>query len=378
MWQQELKDLNVSIHLISTGAGAGLQNELWSICGSSAYLSGASFPYAQEEQEEILGFMPTKFCSKEAAIDLASAAYMKAFQFGKKSPVGIGITASVATDKPHRGEHCFYTCVITDTKAIVGHYPLIKGSGAAKRIGDGHDVDFNSLFMMLDALGLVDALSSKQYEDAMEIARARFFERPFFSADGKRHSTVEDMNQYGLLSGSFNPPHEGHFGMASAFAHMDRHKVLFEMPDNPPHKPALSIHDLLKRAKMLKGQDRIFTHTPMFIDKVKAFPGMPLIIGTDTLDRLLDPKWGISINDFVRALNDNNTDIFVAQRMVDGKLLLVNDVLAKYRGILEANALMWLLESTHDLPGKWDISSTELRKQKEQDNGSQEDTEEDR
>ena len=360
MWQQELKDLNVIIHVISTGAGAGLQKELWEVCGSSAYLSGASFPYAPEEQEEILGFMPTKFCSKEAAIDLASAAYMKAFQFGKKSPVGIGITASVATDKPHRGEHCFYTSVITNDKVLVDCFSVLKGSGTEKRHEDGAKVDFDSLFMMLDVLGLVTGTYSKQYEDATEIARTRFFERPFFSADGKRHATIEDTGQYGLLSGSFNPPHEGHFGMANAFIHEHRYKVLFEMPDNPPHKAALSIQDLLKRAKMFKGRDRIFTHAPMFIDKIRAFPGMPLIVGSDTLDRLLDPKWGINIDDLINAIY-NSADLFVAKRMVDGKLLSVEDVFAKYKGILDAGAIMLLSSLIHDLPGQWDISSTEIR-----------------
>ena len=48
MWSDKLKEAGVSIHVIATGAGAGIQQRLWEIPVSSAYLSGCSFPYAQE------------------------------------------------------------------------------------------------------------------------------------------------------------------------------------------------------------------------------------------------------------------------------------------------------------------------------------------
>lgn len=366
MWQQALKELNVSIHIIATGAGAGLQKELWATCGSSAYLSGASFPYAIEEQEELLGFMPTKFCCKETAIDLASAAYMKAFRFGGKSPIGIGITASVATEKAHRGEHGFYTCVMTDTQIVADYFPLTKGEGTQKRYDDGAQCDFDSLFMLLSSLNLTGD-RNKEYPDVTNIALKRFFDKPFFAADGKRYSTITNTKQYGLLSGSFNPPHEGHFGIADAFSednnsfHEGRQKVLFETAFNPPHKNVLTVQDLLKRAKMLCGKDRIFTNIPFFIDKVKAFPGMPLIVGTDTLDRMLDPKWKIDMEEFLKTINNIGNDIFVVNRIVDNKLLSINDVFAKYKDILPDDVYRCLKEMVHHLPGQWDISSSELR-----------------
>src|SRR5271170_6924996 len=116
MLQDDLKEAGVNIHVIATGAGAGLQQMLWETPGSSAYLSGASFPYSAEEQEELLGFMPEHFCSEENAIDLASAAYMKAYKFGGKKPIGVGIAASVASDREHRGTLRVFCCVISNDK----------------------------------------------------------------------------------------------------------------------------------------------------------------------------------------------------------------------------------------------------------------------
>ena len=43
MWQDKFKDADINIHVITTGAGAGLQQLLWNEPGSSAYLGGGSF-----------------------------------------------------------------------------------------------------------------------------------------------------------------------------------------------------------------------------------------------------------------------------------------------------------------------------------------------
>ncbi len=56
IWHDELKRAGISIHCICTGAGAGLQQLFWMIPGSSAYLSGCSFPYETIQTNATLGF----------------------------------------------------------------------------------------------------------------------------------------------------------------------------------------------------------------------------------------------------------------------------------------------------------------------------------
>src|SRR6185369_2016869 len=141
IWKDALKRAGVSIHVIATGAGAGLQQLLWEVPGSSAYLSGATFPYSEEEQAELLGFMPEHFCSEEAAIDLASAAYMKAYKFNGPRPVGVGITASVASEKEHRGDHRVHACVITNDFVRSVSVTLVEGVGSEQRVKGGKGVD---------------------------------------------------------------------------------------------------------------------------------------------------------------------------------------------------------------------------------------------
>ncbi len=359
LWEDKLKKADVSIHVIATGAGAGIQQALWSVPGSSAYLSGASFPYAMEETEELLGFKPEHFCDEAAAIDLASAAYMKAYRWGGKRPVGLGITASVASEKEHRGDHRFFMCVITDERIWTKKVTLTKGVGARVRQNDGAICDDAGLMMLLDATNTsVWPAEVESYKDATELARSRFFARPFFTADGRRSVKIENTKNYALMPGSFNPPHEGHLGLADNFRLNHGQNVVFEIGTNPPHKTPPTVQDLLKRAKLLRGRDVLFTQDiPMYLEKARAFPQMSMIVGADTLLRMLDPRWGINIPDMLEELDVLDNRFYVAGRLVDGKFVTRDDIVKslphpKYKDNFIA------------LDGRWDVSSTELRNKK--------------
>src|SRR6185369_5354084 len=211
-WQDELKNAGINIHVIATGGGAGLQEALWHVPGSSTYLSGASFPYAQDEQIELLGFTPEHFCSEEAAIDLASAAYMKAFKFGGKKPVGLGITASVASEKAHRGDHRVFVCIMTDDRVRLSSIILEKGVGATARHRDGMTCDEMGLSLLLETV-CPNAEGGPSYpyqiHDVTAKASIQFFKHPFFTANGKRVAQVPQgaERSYAMMPGSFNPPH---------------------------------------------------------------------------------------------------------------------------------------------------------------------------
>ena len=354
LWQEELKQANVSIHVIATGAGAGLQQKLWEVCGSSTYLSGASFPYAQEEQAELLGFMPEHFCSMEAAVDLASAAYMKAYRFGGKKPVGVGLTASVASEHEHHGDHRVFVCVMTDTRVLTHQYTFLKGTGDALRQLNGESCDDIGFYLLSDAVGIDPVVYMMSAQDATELATQRFFMRPFFHTGGTRdNGTLQDNDA--LMAGAFNPPHDGHFGMAQAYKEALGGDTVFEITVDPPHKDPLTVQDMLKRAKLLQGRSRIFSKgDPMYIDKVRRFPGHPILMGADAALRLFDPKWGVSLKDFLNAIEQGGVPVYVAERMIDNKLVTASDI--GYKCIV---AHSW--SPFVPLKGHWDISSTQLR-----------------
>lgn len=365
-WSDKLKEANVSIHVITTGGGAGLQQLLWEVPGSSAYLSGASFPYSPEEQEELLGFMPEHFCSEESAIDLASAAYMKAYKFGGKKPVGLGITASVASEKIHRGDHRVFACIITEDQVRTCQYTLEKGVGSEVRLLDGETCDDIGLLLLAETL----TLSEVEYthpdhpyhtQRAEDRAKARFFERPFFAANGKRLATMTANKHVALMPGAYNPPHEGHFGTAQHVMDEFGRTVVYEVTAEPPHKEALSVQLLLQRAKLLQGNDRFFTRkAPFYLDKARAFPGIPLVLGADAMVRMLDPKWGIDLKEMFQAFRKLETKLLIAGRTIGDKFVTVDDISKDLR---LADPHVWGYAQSVMLPisGRFDISSTELR-----------------
>src|SRR5690349_12706819 len=105
---------NIKVFAYATGAGAGFQERLWSIPGCSSIFMGAELPYDPRLTIDILGYKPNKFVSREVAIELAMRAYMRAYFFEDKAHnvIGLGLTASVASTKIHRGEHQFFIAAI--------------------------------------------------------------------------------------------------------------------------------------------------------------------------------------------------------------------------------------------------------------------------
>ncbi len=367
MWLEELKELGVNIHVIATGAGAGIQQNLWSMPGSSAYLSGCSFPYSTEETAELLGFTPENFCSEETAVDLAAAAYMKAYKFGGKKPVGVGMTATVASEKEHRGDNRIHACIITNDDVRTYSLKLEKKIGWDSRLSDGFTADDMFISILTDTLGLhcPAEIEHLEHNKAVDLAKIRFFKRPFFTANGKRLAELPHNDKkyypyhpYALMPGAFNPPHEGHFGTADAMLIDYGKSVVFEVTAEPPHKEFLTVQQLLQRAKLLQGRDRIFTRKePLYIDKARSFNGISLVVGADAMLRMLDPKWGVDPQKLLAELNSYHTKLYLVGREIDGKFITINDII---KGLTPNQAALFHY-MVMPINGKWDVSSTELR-----------------
>jgi cytidyltransferase-like protein len=346
------------LYVAATGAGAGLQGRLWDVPGASSFLAGASFPYAQDATAEFLGFEPTHgYCSREMAIDLAMESYRRAYDpQSKAEPVGLGITASVASLQAHRGEHRVHVAVMArDCGILAMHIGLPKDVGAAARRADGETTDRVGLSLLMIALGMPE-LAEPFTEGAFPMsyqARELFFERGLFASDGQRVSSrLLGSSNVAFLPGSFNPPHNGHFGAAEAVRALTGKRIIFSVTANPPHKDPLGLHDMLERAKMLRGKDVVFTEgDALFIEKARRFPGASFIVGADTARRMLDPKW-CPVEPMIDEFRDLGTKFYVLGRVQDdGGFVTLAD-------IPEARGLGDIFKH---VDGRWDISSTQLR-----------------
>jgi nicotinic acid mononucleotide adenylyltransferase/nicotinamide mononucleotide (NMN) deamidase PncC len=350
---ERLRDeVTARVYVACAGGGAGLQQMLWSVPGASSFLVGATFPYATDAVDEVIGFAPERYCSEATAMDLASAAFTRAG--GGHAAVGVGVTAKVASVEAHRGPHRVFAASVTRRQARLYSMDLDKGEATEARARDGARADALGLVALLDAVGLPsDALRSETGEyavtDASELGRERLFTRPMFRANGAREPAPEKLRL--AFPGTFDPPHSGHLGMAVAVEALTGTRPVMWITAEPPHKPPVPFAELLRRARRLHGYDVLFSRgEPLYIDKARRYPGCAFLIGSDSLVRLLDPKWGLDVPALVKEFTELGTRFYVTSRVTDGTLLTLGDIPDAPRHLCI------------EVDGRWDVSSTELRR----------------
>lgn len=111
-----------------------------------------------------------------------------------------------------------------------------------------------------------------------------------------------------VLSGSFNPLHDGHLEMMSvASKKYPKHKPLFELSLHNADKGGISEEAINKRIEQFtsRNMELALTNAPLFIQKAALFPDSVFLIGFDTYIRIIDTKYyNDSKEDFKKAMKD--------------------------------------------------------------------------
>lgn len=363
-----------SLYIYATGAGAGLQQLAWEIPGASGFFSGAGFPYAQDDTQRVLGFVPESYVSAETALDLALAAYVRAWKPGREA-LGLGLTCSVASAHPHRGEHRIVAAVFSESGCSVISVVIAKGQGAAQRKRDGAFADrigLNTLALAIGAVSggqLMDLVreygaTAEFFADALPMARARLLGRPFFRAGACRGGLGEILPRNTVfLAGAFNPPHAAHFGSAQkaletlALRYGEYREAVFSTTVNPPHKDALSVAEMLQRIRLMEGHDFVLTEDdPLFLDKARRFPGAYFIMGADALIRFLDPKWGQPVREMLAEFEGLQTKFLIPGRVVEGSYVQWEQVREQFSESLQGYDHLFI-----PVDFRLDLSSSQIR-----------------
>ena len=358
-----------------TGAGAQALAWLLAVPGASRTLLEATVPYGQRSMVELLGREPDQYVSRETAVEMARAAYLRGLRLREDiTPVvGLACTASIATDRLKRGEHRCSVAAWCESGAI--SYDLNLAKGERDRPGEEELVSRLVLHTLGQACGIepglplglkgTERLEMRQTDHYAPIRR--FLDR---TADvGGEAGTVSvhpdgrtaenEPVHGGVLPGSFSPLHHGHEQLAKLVSEELGAPVTFELSVVNVDKPTLTEEQVRRRLRQFQGRWNVaLTRAPRFRQKAALFPGCTFVIGWDTAVRLVDPSYYDGRQETVReALTEMRAygcRYLVAGRLNEGRFMTLDEVPVP-KGFED------MFEPVSADRFRADVSSTELR-----------------
>ena len=344
-----LRDLVLKIHetphkavLAVTGGGAEVFGELLKYGQGSNTVLEATVPYNQKAFDRYVKGTPDKYCSPEAARDLAMASYQRAISYlgtddadGLLQSIGIGASCSLAKDNERAGrEH--HAFIAIQTSQYTRTYEIqLTGKGYSRELEESM-VAMVILSGLASASGLEDqAKKAMEYFGDFLKTTETFTEGTpeiFQLLTGQIKSLtvgvakgMEYNENRVIFPGSFNPFHPAHETMAAKAHEITGKKVDLEVCVHNVDKPALSFTEFrarLDRLVELKSKpwcgDIHFTALPTFMAKSEHFYGATFVVGWDTFVRISDPKYG-KLDAVVNMLQQQNAKFIVFHRTMNGK-----------------------------------------------------------
>ncbi len=305
-WQQFIAALHASGHkaaLAITGGGSGAIGELLRVPGGSRLLVEAQVPYDTQALATFLGFAPAQACSADTAIAMAQTARARAAAVvpADANLIGLGATAALVSDRPRKGEHRFHIAVATATR--IAHCTCVLAKGRRDRAGEEDLVSRAIILWLAKACG-VAAPSLHSLLDADEtfaeadIAATDMIDQ--LLAGQVARVTVQPDGQVMLaaprssvlMPGSFNPVHEGHMSLARTAETLRQQPLAFEISVTNVDKPPLAGEAVRSRLTQFAWKAPVeLTRAPTFLEKSRLFPRATFVIGADTAERLVAPKY---------------------------------------------------------------------------------------
>lgn len=246
--------------LVTTGGGSGALHALLTTPGASRFVADAHIPYSPEALERLLGEKAEHSVSPATARALAEKAFFQCLENvdavssprfpasehsgGKFPNIGISCTSALQTDRERRGDDRAFICIKTAETEKLYALCFSKTSRAAQ-----------------------EALLSEWL--LVLIAQAVGAERGL------------------MLSGSFNPVHQGHCNLLKVAEEMTGLHCIFELSCANVDKPETPEEECLRRASAIRDIPVALTHAPRFVQKAELFPKTIFVLGYDTAERLI-------------------------------------------------------------------------------------------
>ncbi|KRX05559.1 hypothetical protein PPERSA_12737 [Pseudocohnilembus persalinus] len=336
---------NHKLVLYVTGCGAKALHEFTQYPGSSSFAQEAKCVYGmgstilENNLQE-----PEKYVSQQLANNLAINALKQSHKItyteqqiiNKKTEVqqweqsiGLGLTGSIKSAQPKKGKHQCYITAIKTNKIVSIHLDLEKDTRTRDEedelisfkvwqlVSYLSDPTFDFQQIVESNIKQNDKLTVLQNEDLTpqyflnqlgNLQNLTFFAPQIFALSLNHYKSI-------MLSGSFNPLHEAHLQMlekAAKTLNLPKQQQYLEMAIKNADKGEIDYSEVKKRIDQVFQTDNnlqlIVSCKSLFIEKTQFLHDSHMILGIDTLKRLVDKKYYgncdeqklITLSEFVR------------------------------------------------------------------------------
>ncbi len=366
---RQIHDSKTRLVLSFSGGGSETLSELLSVPGASRTVLEAVVPYSQQALCRWLGGSPDQFCSARTARAMAMSAFLRACEY--ESPegyplAGVGVTASLASDRPKRGPHRIHLAVQTVDQTIVQSVKLTKD----RRTRPEEEAISSAL-----VLNLVAEICGVTQETPPELLEGETVVRQEKMASpawcdlllGKREAILHDESAAirgparALFSGAFNPIHVGHAEMVRVAAEILGTQVDYEISILNVDKPPLDYIEISERVSQFQAEDNIWlSRAPTFVEKARLFPGVTFVVGIDTLRRVAAPRYYLGSEaaclKAIEEIAGRGCRFLVFGRSIGGSFIRLGDLDLP-------TPLASICREIPESQFRQDVSSTEIRRQ---------------
>ena len=362
--------------LAAAGGGSTAIADLLAVPGASQTLLEAIIPYDEESLCQYLHFRPEQLCSARTARSMAMIAWQRASRLQPDAPFfGLGVSAALATQRQRRGADRCHLAVQSLEASLEITLNLEKQHDRQTQEAFCKELILRTIAECLgikvaeDAFDLPAAVAtptaptlatlkrSRRYQTAPPAWQTLLQETPTYLIAGAG-KTAAPPAIHAILSGSFNPLHEGHTALLHTAEKLLGHPAFMEISIWNLDKPPLDYLEMQAQQTALNDYPLLFSNTPSFEEKSRLFPGVTFILGLDTIVRIADPRYydkHIEMRDQAIAnMTARGNRFLVFGRLRDGRFETLNEVKIP-------SALRAICTAIPEADYRVDVSSSELR-----------------